>query len=70
MCAHRRDLLTDRPSDAGYRHDIVVGLIPGLVFLLSLPLAFVATNFALVSWVLIVPAERIVDRVLVVLPRA
>ncbi len=70
VCAHRRDLLTDRPSDAEYRHDIVAGLIPGLVFLLSLPLAFVATNFALVSWVLIVPAERIVDRVLVVPPRA
>ncbi len=70
VCAHRRDLLTRRPSDAEYRHDIVAGLIPGLVFLLSLPLAFVAPNYALLSWVLIVPAERLADRLLVVPTRS
>jgi TMEM175 potassium channel family protein len=70
VCAHRHDLLTRRPSDAQYRHDIAAGLIPGIVFLASMPLAFVTTNLALVSWILILPAEQVLDRTMVVTPDA
>jgi uncharacterized membrane protein len=63
-CAHRYDLLRDRPSDAGHRHDIAAGLLPGLVFLLSIPLALVDTSVAYLAWLLIFPGEMLLDRVI------
>jgi uncharacterized membrane protein len=60
--AHRHGLLVSRPSAAQHKHDIIAGSLPAIVLLLSLPLAFVDTRLAMWSWLLIFPAEQILDR--------
>jgi uncharacterized membrane protein len=62
LCAHRYDLLRDRPTEAKHRHDIAAGLLPGVVFLLSIPLAFVDTTVAYFAWLLTFPGEQLIDR--------
>jgi uncharacterized membrane protein len=64
LCAVRYDLLRERPDDVTHRHDIVAGLIPGVVFLLSIPLAFVDTTLAFFSWLLTLAGEQILDRLM------
>ena len=44
------------------RWSIVAAMIPVAVFFLSIPIAFVDTGLALLSWILIFPLETIVDR--------
>jgi hypothetical protein len=47
------------PEDV-YRFGIVASLAPVLFFLLSIPLAFWHTGFAVASWYLVVPFEFLV----------
>jgi uncharacterized membrane protein len=64
LCAFHYDLIRERPSPARHRHDLVAGLLPGIVFLLSLPLAFVDTQIAFFTWFLLFPAEQVLDRLM------
>src|SRR3954451_13895124 len=62
ICALRYELLRDRPDAAGRRHDVIAGLIPGVVVLASIPVAFASTTTAFLAWILIFPAEMLLDR--------
>src|SRR3954447_26844134 len=62
ICALRYELLRDRPDAAGRRHDVIAGLIPGVVVLASIPVAFASTTTAFLAWLLIFPAEMLLDR--------
>lgn len=62
LCAHHYDLMRERPTEAKHRHDIAAGLLPGVVFLVSIPLAFVDTTLAYFAWLLTFPGEQLVDR--------
>jgi uncharacterized membrane protein len=44
------------------RWSIVAAMIPVIVFFLSIPIAFVDTGLALLSWILIFPLEALLDR--------
>jgi uncharacterized membrane protein len=61
-CALRDDLLTERPDATGRRHDVIAGLIPAAFVLLSIPVAFASTRAAFLLWLLILPAEGLLDR--------
>jgi len=58
------DLGREEISAGRRRHDTLAGLIPGMVFLLSLPLALVDTTFAYLFWLVMFPAEMLLDRVI------
>jgi uncharacterized membrane protein len=62
VCAYRYDLLRERPDAAGLRHDVIAGLIPAGFVLASIPIAFVSTRTAFLAWLLIFPAEMLLDR--------
>jgi uncharacterized membrane protein len=64
LVAYRYDLLRERPGPVRHRHDIVAGLLPGIVFIASLPLAWIDTTLGFFFWLLIIPAERVLDRFL------
>jgi uncharacterized membrane protein len=64
VSAHHYDLLRVRPDDRQYRHDIVAGLIPGVVFLVSIPVAVADTTVAFLVWLVVFPAEAILDRLI------
>jgi uncharacterized membrane protein len=53
-----------RPLTAGaFRYNFLAALAPVLVFAASIPLAYVSTTWALLSWLLIFPLEIGIDRV-------
>lgn len=49
------------PDDA-FRFAMVASLLPVLVFALSIPISLASTTLALLSWLLVMPAERLLDR--------
>jgi uncharacterized membrane protein len=49
------------PTDV-FRYGMVASLVPVVAFLVSIPIAFVDPTLALVSWLIVWPAEAIVDR--------
>ena len=49
------------PADV-FRYGVVAALVPVVAFVISIPIAFVDPTFALVSWLVVFPAERIVDK--------
>jgi uncharacterized membrane protein len=63
LIATYHDLGKERPTPGQHRHDILAGLLPGVFFLLSLPVAFVDITLAYLVWVLTFPAEILLDRV-------
>jgi uncharacterized membrane protein len=63
VAALRYDLLRSRQSAEYRRHDILAGLIPAVFVLLSIPVAFVETRTAFLLWLLIFPAELLLDRI-------
>ena len=62
LCAIRYDLLRERFDEVQRRHDVIAGLIPAVVVVLSIPLAFASTRTAFLAWLLIFPAEMLLDR--------
>ena len=41
---------------------ILAGLLPAVIVLLSLPLAFIDTRLTMFAWILIFPGEQLLDR--------
>jgi uncharacterized membrane protein len=53
--ARKHGLLTVAPSDDVYLWGMVASLLPALVFLVSIPVAFVSPTLGIIFWVLAVP---------------
>jgi uncharacterized membrane protein len=49
------------PDDV-FRYAVATSSVPVIVFVLSIPVAFVSASWALLSWLLIFPAEHLLDR--------
>ena len=60
--AHRHDLMTRKLPEAVYRWGALMSTAPVLIFLGSIPLAFVHTWIAAASWYLVVPFFAFVQR--------
>lgn len=60
--ARRAGLMSEKVSEALYRYSLHATIPVWGVFLLSVPLAFINTDLALYSWVLIFPASIIHNR--------
>jgi uncharacterized membrane protein len=60
--ARRADLLRHRVPDAFFRWATVTSLLPTVLFLLSVPLAFVTVGLAYGTWIANVPAQMLWDR--------
>jgi uncharacterized membrane protein len=58
----RRLLDADTPR-AEIRAGLWRGLVPPVIFALSLPLAFVSPAMAMLSWIVILPAMRVTDSI-------
>jgi uncharacterized membrane protein len=59
--ARRNRLLTVEVPDDVARYSVVAALIPVVLFLGSIPIAYVSTQLALASWILIFPLEWAAD---------
>lgn len=60
--AYRHDLMRVQPSPKIYRYWVISSLSPVVVFIVTLPLAFVSTTLTLFSWLLTIPIGRVLDR--------
>ena len=60
--ARRNRLLTVEVPDDVLRYSVVAAMIPVLLFVVSIPIAYVDTKLALMSWILIFPFEWAADR--------
>jgi len=60
--AHRRGLMTERMPEDVYRFGVIASLTPVLFFLVSIPLAFWHTGFAVASWFLVIPFDAVINR--------
>jgi uncharacterized membrane protein len=57
--ARKHDLLTVAPSDDVFRWGMVASLLPALLFLVSIPIAFVSPTLGIVTWGLGIPMGMI-----------
>jgi uncharacterized membrane protein len=62
LIADRDDLYAERLPRDVVRYSLVAALVPVVVFIGSIPIALVDTQYALLSWILIFPLEYAVDR--------
>lgn len=60
--AHDRGLIRQRMPDDVYRWATATSLAPVVVFVISIPIAFLSTVAAACSWLLSIPAFRILER--------
>jgi uncharacterized membrane protein len=60
--AHKAELIDVELSPAAFRFNIIASLAPVVVFGVSIPIAYASTKWALLSWLLIFPLERVIDR--------
>ena len=60
--AHRDDLMTIKLSPEVYRWARLLSLSPVIFFLLSIPIAFVSTTLAVISWFGGVPFQMVAAR--------
>jgi uncharacterized membrane protein len=58
---HQHLFRAELPPDV-FRFGVVASLVPVAAFVISIPIAFVDPTLALVSWLVVFPAERVVDR--------
>jgi len=49
------------PRDVA-RYGVIASLLPVLVFIVSIPIALASATWALLSWLLVFPAERVLER--------
>ena len=50
-------------TPSAFRYNFLASLAPVLLFTVSIPVAYVSTTWALLSWLLIFPLEFFIDRV-------
>ena len=62
--AHQAGLLRRRLSDRGFRNYLVAAVAPAVVFAISIPIAMFDSSLALLSWLLIFPAEFLIGKYL------
>ena len=62
--ARSADLLRTRISDRAFRNDMVASMAPAVVFVVSIPIALAEPHLALLSWLLIIPAEFLIGKYL------
>jgi len=62
LYAARTDALRRRLSPVAVRFGLIASLLPVLVFAISIPIAFWNTSAALLSWLLVFPAEIVASR--------
>jgi uncharacterized membrane protein len=60
--AQRAGLFRRRLSDEAFRAGVIASVAPVLVFAISIPIAYVAPDWALVAWLLIFPLEWLIDK--------
>jgi uncharacterized membrane protein len=60
--AHRAGLLDVEIKPDAFRYNILASLAPVVVFFASIPLAYISTQWALLSWLSIFPLEVMIDR--------
>ena len=60
--AKTHDLFLEPPSPASYRWNLIASSIPVAIFLVSIPVAFVSPQVAILIWLLNVPIGMIVGR--------
>jgi uncharacterized membrane protein len=60
--AYRANLLRRQPSREAYRFSVLMSLSPVVVFLLSIPVAFVSTTLAVLMWFLGIPLGALAER--------
>lgn len=53
--AYKHDLLIERISPAVYRYGVKASTAPVVMFIVTIPLAFVSTTLTLMSWMLMAP---------------
>ena len=60
--AHRQRLFRHvLPRDV-YRYGVIAALLPVIAFVISIPIAFVDPTLALLSWLIVWPAEWVADK--------
>src|SRR5262249_41055554 len=63
--AQHAQLLRHHPADAAFRNYMIASIAPAPVFAISIPIAlFVDPGLALLSWILIFPAEFFIGKYL------
>jgi TMEM175 potassium channel family protein len=62
--AYHAALLDVEMSPAVFRYNLLASSAPVVVFAASIPIAYLSTEWALLSWLLIFPLEVLVDRTL------
>ena len=62
--AQQAGLLRRRLTDRGFRNYLVAAVTPAVVFAISIPIAMVDASLALLSWLLIFPAEFLIGKYL------
>ena len=60
--AYKHDLLRNRIDHDVYRYGVLASMLPVVVFILTLPLAFVSTTLTLLSWIVIWPIGVFMDK--------
>jgi hypothetical protein len=60
--AHRRELMRERLPEDVYRWGVVQSLSPVVFFLVSVPVAFVGTEWAVACWFLGIPFALFSER--------
>jgi len=60
--ARNHDLLLDPPSAVAYRWGLIASSTPVVIFLVSIPIAFVSPSLAILTWILNIPVGAILGR--------
>ena len=60
--AYRNDLLQRQPTPDVYRFGVVASLSPVFFFAISIPIAFVSTTLAVLTWFLTIPLGAWLER--------
>jgi uncharacterized membrane protein len=60
--AQHEHLFRDAIPPDVFRFGLIASLVPVVAFLVSIPIAFLDPTLALVSWLIVFPVERFVDR--------
>ncbi len=62
--AQKANLLRKRLDDRAFRNSMLASVAPALVFVISIPIAFVDPSLGLASWLLIIPFEMLIGKYL------
>ena len=60
--AYRSDLLQRQPTPGAYRFGVIASLSPVFFFAISIPIAFVSTTIAVLTWFLTIPLGAWLER--------